>query len=84
MAKYQTSWIRYQKIDEDTLVFKTLDQNPETLAYLDYYKDGTAEVTVHDPSTNSQRDYPRCEQDKARGIVMRHLKRLGYTEEEKP
>lgn len=52
----------------------------ETLAYVDYSEDRTtAAVTVFTPSTGHSREYGRRPAAAAEGIVLRHLKKEGYT-----
>lgn len=56
----------------------------ETLAYLDYLGDSgeTASVTVFDPSSGSNDKghiYRERPADKAKGILKRHMAKLGYS-----
>lgn len=42
------------------------------------YRDGTAQVTVYDPTTSQCRTYKDRPTEAALAIVERHLARLGY------
>lgn len=54
--------------------------SPHTLAYLDEEPDGKYTAVVFDPSTSGCRGYKGRSEERARGIIARHLERAGYEE----
>jgi hypothetical protein len=80
MAPQTTRTVEFTRYGGDgrTVEYRTPETPSATLAYLDLYSDGTAAAVVHDPTTDRSRTYDRRPEHRARAIIARHLRGLGY------